>query len=451
MAFFRFSFAPEDTLQKLLLRLALSVVLVAIVCRPAVAATISFATVMQQAVRHSYALKIAGSDVELRRLDLREARSRYLPTLSLRYDFGYVWALSGQEQIVTIGDSVSANNVSTWQNSLSLTTSLPLFDFGARQQKIVETRHGIRNAELTQSAQLQKLRLSVLDTYAEGLRSQCRLRMLGRIVTLRKKLYRAIDRLHRAGLVGCNSLNEAALHLAADLTRFDDGRADFIRALTAMTELTGERYLMDQTIFSPLPTTPVADAGEIVVERLPQVRALDEDLARLRAEREASRRGMLPTIDLYGNYRLYGADQGQIGRTVEDLSRRDASVAVALRWEFFSGFRDRLKLERIDVQMRRVSLQRQQKIAELHREIDTLRRTAQLRDSTEDHLRQRWQVNLKAADDDARLRTQGVLAENTALEKEIDLMEDILDADLLRIKRRTDAMRLRLWQQEAGS
>jgi len=179
--------------------------------------------------------------------------------------------------------------------------------------------------------------------------------------------------------------------------------------------------------------------------------APDEDLARLRAEREASRRGMLPTLDLYGNYRLYGADQGQIGRTVENLSRRDASVAVALRWEFFSGFRDRLKLERIDVQMRRVSLQRRQKIAELRREIDTLRRTAQLRDSIEDHLRQRRQVNSKAADDDARLRTQGVLAENTTLEKEIDLMEDVLDADLLRIKRRADALRLRLWQQEAGS
>jgi outer membrane protein TolC len=353
--------------------------------------------------------------------------------------------------VVIIGETVIANDISTWQNSLNLTTSLLLYDFGARERRIAGARHQVHAAALGQAEPLMQLRYAVLDTYVQGLQVQRRVQTLTEVLARRRQLYRAAERLQAAGTASRVQMEEAALRLAAALTRLDDARAEEARVLAALTELTGDSYLTGQVAFSPLPTASADCAPALVVEEMPQVRALDAGLARLRSERSALLRERLPTFTLSGSWRLYGADRDSAGRTLSELAKRDASVALVVRWEFYSGGRRQLQLAKAEEQLHRLALQRRQRIGELEREIRAMRAATAIYDGGQGNLQQRQKATTTAAAATERLRSEGVLAPTVALEREIELLEDELEAALLRLKQQADVVRLSLWGEGWGS
>lgn len=434
-----------------LVRWLLPLLLTACFCAPATADPLVFDTILQQAVHRSFALKIDQSEIALRQMDLAEARSHYLPTMALRYDLGHAWALDDDDDVVTIGDTVSANDLSTWQNSLNFTASLLLFDFGAREQRIVGARQRVRGAELGQAETLQQLRYQVLDAFARGLQAQQRVGTLTEVLARRRQQYRSAERLLASGTAGRVRLQNAALQLAAALTQLDDAQVEQAQALAALTELTGESYPAGNTEFAPLPAVIGENPPAIRVEALPQVRAFDAELAQLRAEGSALRRELLPTLGLTGSYRMYGADRESPGQTLRELSERDATVTLVARWELYSGGRSRLRIARIDEQMRQLSLQRQQRIAGLEREVEGLRQSVAVIVGGNGHLQQRRQAAALAREATERLRGEGMLDQTAALEREIELLEDALEAELLRLKQKSDAIRLRFWQEGMGS
>jgi outer membrane protein TolC len=184
---------------------------------------------------------------------------------------------------------------------------------------------------------------------------------------------------------------------------------------------------------------------------MPQVRALDAGLARLRSERSALLRERLPTFTLSGSWRLYGADRDSAGRTLSELAKRDASVALVVRWEFYSGGRRQLQLAKAEEQLHRLALQRRQRIGELEREIRAMRAATAIYDGGQGNLQQRQKATTTAAAATERLRSEGVLAPTVALEREIELLEDELEAALLRLKQQADVVRLSLWGEGWGS
>ncbi len=418
------------------------------------AAVLEFDGVLDQALGHSYPLRIAASDIALAQIDLDATAALYLPTLALRYDLGYGWALDGQGTTVTIGDTVSATDRSTWRNSLSVDASLRLYDGGAREARVDQARQRLRGAESARREERLRVAFAVEEAFLRGLQAQRRAAALTAIVERRKDLYRALQRLLEAGTVGRARLEDAALELAADLTRLDDGRLELGQALAALTELSGDSYPSEGTSFADWPAPSQAEAGfgaEIPWEELPQLQVFDAELARLRAERQATRRGFLPSVGLYGNYRLYGADRERVGRTLQNLGGRDATLAVAVQWEFFSGWRDLRQLAHLDEELHRTEWQRLQRRAELERELGSLQQAALLAPQDADHLRRRQAATAAAAQSTERLRSEGLLDQVAALEREIELLDDALEADLLRLRHRAEAVRLRLWREGVGT
>lgn len=398
----------------------------------------------------SFALKIAQSDIALRRIELKESASAYLPTLNLRYDFGYSWALDGQGGVVSVGDSVSTDADSTWQNSLSASLGLLLFDFGARAQKMAQSRHRISAAELSRAEALHQLRRRTLDLMTEGLLAQRRLRALAAMTRLRKELFHTREQLQAAGTIGKTELQETALQLAADLMAEDDQRLALEQALLALTALTGAVYPSATVEFMPLPE-PGGTEIVIASEELPQLRIFDEELARLHAERSAVRREMLPSLALTGNYRLYGADQGSPGRTLGELENRDAGVGLVLRWELYSGGRDRLKLARLEEERQRVTLQRQERAAELQQEIGSLQQALRAYQGGAEHRRARSEALAEVVDASERLGRQGLIDRAALIERAIAAQQQELEMEVLDLQRRAEALRLRFWQEGVGS
>ena len=414
------------------------------------ATPLEFEAVLQQAVAHSFTLKIAQSDIALRKIELKSASSSYLPTLTLRYDLGYVWALDGQGDVVSVGDSVSTNATSTWQNSLSASLGLLLFDFGARAQTVAQSRHRISAAELSWAEELHKLRSRTIDLFTQGLLAQRRLRAMAAMTLLRKDLFRTLDQLQSAGTIGRAELQETALQLAADLMTLDDQRLALEQALQALTALTGADYHSDTVEFMPLPEPGTAEVI-IASEQLPQLQIYDEELARLQAEQATARREMLPSLSLAGNYRLYGADHDSPGRTLGELENRDASVGVVLRWEFYSGGRDWLNLTRLEKEMQKVTLQRQQRAAEVQEEIASLQQAVSTYQGGTEHRHRRSEALAELVDATARLGEQGVIDRPALLQREIEELQQRLEVEELDQKQRAEGVRLRFWQEGGGS
>ena len=413
---------------------------------PAAAAQpLEYESLLQRALERSWALKISQTDIALRHLDYREARSYFLPTLSLRYDLGYTWALGGEDRVVSVGDSVSTNALSTWQNSLSLSAGLLLYDFGARRQRVIGAQQRIRAAEMGQSETVHEVGMAVLDVCVRGLTAQQRVEALASILDRRQQLYRVLERLEAAGAVGRVSLQEVALRLAADLTRLDDARVEQGLALAALEELTGEGYHPGETRIASLPEVATDRLVPVTVALLPQIRIFDAEIERLQTESSALRREMLPSFALSAGYRLYGADRDSARDSLKSLSERDATVALIARWEVFSGGRKRLQLNRNEEQRHRLTLQRQQRMAELEREINGLRSSLVLTENG--HLDQRRRAAVVKADATRRMHEEGLWDQVTRLERDIALQEDVLEGDLLRIRRQAEALRLRLWQE----
>lgn len=423
-----------------------ALLLLALFVLPADVIALTFETVQRQALERSFPLKIATSDIALRELEIQEAYSRYLPTFALRYDLGYAWALDGQQGSVTIGDSVSATDLSTWRNSLSISTSLLLYDGGARPKRLEQARHGLRGAELAREERRQQLQLQLLDAYLEGLQAQSRVETLARVIDLRKRLFMELERLQQAGTVGRDQLQNAALELAASLNRLDDARMARQRTLAKLTELTGEPYPESTTHLTDLPTSEPDLAGELRAEQLPPIQVFDAEIGRMQAERSAAMRDLLPSVGVYGSYRWYGADPNDWNQALQDLSRRDATAAMVLQWQF-SGFRDSLRVKRLDEQLRRLGWQRQQRIVELERELGSLRQTAGCLPEYAVHRQAVRQAEADSALLVQRLFDQGLLDVPGVLKGEISRIEQELETEELRHRQLAIGLRLQVWQE----
>jgi|GEM_PF-6612710 outer membrane protein TolC len=413
----------------------------------AFAAVLVLDELLQKAEAYSPDLRLARSDIRLRGLDQREIRSLWLPTLSLRYDFGHLWSLDRRENVVAIGEGVSASDASTWQNSLSMNANLLIYDFGDRRYRMAGVQNKIHSAELRYKEMQQQLFLSVLDAFSHGLQTHQRVQMTSEIAVLSQRAFRASERLLEAGKIGQFQLQEAAMRLAVASTRKEDAEAEKIRSLARLSELTGDSYPAGEVRFAPLNFMAHEIQGDFNVEDLAGVRLFDAELASLQAERFALQRQMLPSFALSGNYRFYAADRNSPEKTLGELSERDAAVMLVVNWDFFSGGRKKIQVERLDEQIQRLTIQRSQRIAELKREISGLEQIALLQESGGTHLQRRQELLETQTEATERMRMEGLLDYTAALEREISLLEEFLDAELMRIRRQADILRFHFWKQ----
>ncbi len=114
-------------------------------CARAQAETLTFETVLEKALRHSFDIKIAETEVSISTYRKDEVRSLYFPSLSTRLYNEYVKVLESQaEGVVAVGDAVSATAHSTYQHSAVTGLNYLLYDFGARGLKFDSAKREIR-------------------------------------------------------------------------------------------------------------------------------------------------------------------------------------------------------------------------------------------------------------------------------------------------------------------
>ena len=76
-------------------------------------------------------------------------------------------------------------------------------------------------------------------------------------------------------------------------------------------------------------------------------------------------REMLPQFSVYANYYLYGQNPDNLFKSLGDLSNRNFAVGISSVFTPFDGFKNAAQKERIKLEIEKLKLQRDKKIAEL--------------------------------------------------------------------------------------
>lgn len=408
--------------------------------------TLSLESVLKRAAEHAWEIRIAEKDIAIRESGLMEARSAYYPTLSLRFDNEYVGFLGDGDSVVSVGEQISANDASTFQHSFSLGLSYVLYDFGARKLRLANARREVEKAGLGREQARLETRLNVLEAYGQGLQLFRQRQVTGEIVRLRKEVFKLLQSLREAGTVGQVRLNVAAVELAEGIGLLDDLADRMVKALETLGYFTGENYPLDSTVFTALPPVPPTE-GLPDLASIPQVRNVDTEIARIQAERAAVLREMLPTLGLTAGYRMFGANEDSFGRSLESLRARDATVGLVARWEFFSGFRDVARLNRLRLQIEQLNLEKGRRFDQLQQEVRAASRIWQLADGAGNRQDERAGVLKQSADALERLTEQQVVDRVTLLEQQIELMEQERDMEITQMQRQLAGWQLRIWTE----
>ncbi|MCF8051687.1 MAG: TolC family protein [Desulfobacterales bacterium] len=409
--------------------------------------SLRFQEVLTLAENNAYDLKIARSDVKISRHRLDEVRSLYYPSLDFQLYNEYVYVPEENEQgVVSVGSSVSTTLESTYQHSVVASLNYQLYDFGARGLKYENARREMDIARLNLDRSRVDLRIQVLESYARGLRLWRRHESALRILELRKEIYRSALQLKEAGTVGQRQVQEFALELAEAMGRVDDLEREYQNALNDLAYYTGDPYLAVRTAFTDFPEP---DQNEPIPEvaRLAEIRVIEAEIDGKRAEVEIAQKEMLPRLVAYGAYRMYGSDPDSFGRSLKEISERDATVAVVAEWNLFSGFRDVSKVRRLKAEVERLTYEKQKRAADLARDIKSSYQAYRLLvDRNEQWQKRRSRIRL-SREIDSRLSRQQLLDGIAHLEHEVELVRHQLDLDLKKIDRAVAGLKLAFWRE----
>ena len=413
---------------------------------PAWSETLSLESVLDRASEHAWDIRIAEKDIGIREYGLMEARAAYYPTLNLGFTNEYVDFLGDGESVVSVGDQVSANDASTFQHSFTLGLSLVLYDFGARAQRMEKARREIARAQFGKDEALLEIRLEVLEAYGQCLQLFRQRQITGEMVRLRTEVFKHLQALRDAGTVGQVRLNSAAVELAEGISLLDVYTDRLVQALENLGYLTGDVYSLEQTVFADLPPVPSTDHPPDLTS-LPQIRTIEAEIARVRAERSVVLREMLPTFGLTAAYRMFGADEDSFRSSLESLSARDATVALVARWEFFSGFRDVARLKQLQLQVEQLGLEKGRRMDQLQQQIRAASQIWQLADGAKGRRDQREEVLKQSGKALERLAEHRVVDLVTLLEQQIELMEQERDMEITQMQRQLAGWQLSLWAE----
>lgn len=341
---------------------------------PAWPEDIGFAAILEQALAHSYDRQISRLDVEINEQRLTEVAAMYWPTLALRFGNEYLHDLGkAANGTVLVGDTLISGNESTYQNSVTLSASYLLYDFGARSRKYRNAERDILLAQLAEEQHLIDLKIEVLALYGNGLQLQKKIETWSLLLDQRRNIYRFTQRLVEAGAMGKLEQGDAAIAVAEAIQTCEDLRLAMTDVLEKLSYYTGRSYPLAGVRFAGFPEIPSEeiDAGVLT---LPEIRAYDIAIAQKQAEYEIALRQWLPTLSLYSAYHMYGSDQEDFSRSLGNLAEGNATIGLMLNMNLFNGFSDEAKVTRLKKELRRIELEKAKKIAEDEQRMRALQR-----------------------------------------------------------------------------
>lgn len=413
------------------------------------AETLTFQHVLDAGLKNGFDLQIVAENTRAAEFSVDEAKADYYPQLSLRFGQEYVHVYGKFNSVVSVGDTVYSDSTSKYKHSLGFYLQYNLYDFGRRRLSVQYARQNVTLTELQIRQAHYDTSMLLLDLYANALKLQKQIEIEDRILSNRKRIFQSVERLQVAGKYNDQQVGDAAILLAKTTARLDSLSVDFQNALNTISIYTRRTYKSGTILMTDLSPSDHKGDIEIGVEALPQARIIQQQIERKETELKIAKRALLPSFDLRGSFGLYGSDDHSYTDSLDQMSKRDASVSLSLTMPLFDGFAAGARKKRLQHEISSLRLEKKKVMAELDanlkRSINSYRSFSS-RKSERNHHMQRidQQISNFTRLSELQLTDQVTLAKSM-----IDLDQYQLETSLQQIDAAAAALQLSLYK-EAG-
>lgn len=324
----------------------------------------------EQAISHSYPLKISKIDVKINRTDIKAARADYFPTIRTSLNVERLKSLqSNPTQVTTIGTTVLPTGT-RFQNSISISVNHTILDFGVRKQKVAMAKYAT-NAKASEYNQiLRDLKIKLIELYADALISYKNLKSNEALLTLAQKQYSLKKRLHESGSISTVPVAEDAIQVAQSLDNIQVYKDQYNQKLQSLSYYTHQNYDPQTTELEDLSEESESASISIPLQHSPEAKIYDALIAQKQSEILSLKKQYLPSLSWYSYYNLYGFDPSHFNQSVSSLSQRTVSLGLSMSLPVFDGFKNQAAIEKAQLEKEKLKLQKEDKLAQLQSQAD---------------------------------------------------------------------------------
>ncbi|MCX5811151.1 MAG: TolC family protein [Proteobacteria bacterium] len=337
--------------------------------------------VTERALENSHDVKLSSLDIHISRSMQKRAYSLYYPTFNARWNSEYVKDLSGgAPQVTAIGDTIISEST-YYHNSLSVAASYNLFDFGSTRKKVFIAKKDVDVKMMVYIRQIRDIKIKVLNLYTDLLTSRKELEAKKELLSLYKELSLTKERLYFAGAISKIEMVDEALSVVKTLEAIDNLELRLKTVLQDLSFYTGEDYDANSVKVQEFEGCEQDYENSFNPEKSPEFRMYALEIEKKKAELDILKRERFPQFGLYSRYVWYGQDRNNYEASVNDIRDRNYFIGISATLPIFEGFKTNAEMEKTALEIERLKVEKQKKLAEL------INRHAKLNETRVMHIR----------------------------------------------------------------
>lgn len=306
-------------------------------CRfDAIGSPLGLVEAVERALCNNPQTRQAWASVKAQAAQVGIAQSAYLPSLHATLS-----ATKGKSGTLVQDVPQLSYDVNTTTRDRSLNLSWTLFDFGLRNANLKNARQLLRAANATQDATLQKVFITVAQSYYDLLTAHAALEASMEAEKSARESFMAADAKYRAGVGALADKLQAQTNFGqATLNRVKaDGELKGAQgALAIAMGLNANTPMTIDTGNAALPDTAFLDSVDALIDDAkrhhPSLLAAQAQLMAAQASVDAAKAEGMPTVSLTG---MIGRND-QLGQRPTDTFVRTNSIGIQLKIPLYEGF-----------------------------------------------------------------------------------------------------------------
>lgn len=335
--------------------------------------SINFNDVLAKAKDHSYDLQIADYNVLISKQGVRGAKSEYFPKLNFGAGLEYTKNFRDIKDttVMSIGDAF-INPYTRYQSILGVNVAYNLFDFGVRGGNLKMAKEDVEIKELETKQKLQEMNLTLLDSYTKILITTKQIDINKQILDLEEKNLEMKERLFNAKEISKIELNDEKIKVKQIKNKISDLKSVRQESLNWLSFYTGEEYDSENLKVEDL-KVPKFDVNSFKDYTKSIVWKIHEkNIKKKELELYVVKRTNYPKLNAYGRYYLYGSHHDKFAQSF-DIEPSNFTVGASLSMPVFDGFKNSANIQKTQLELKQMNIERDKAIAELMTKLATMR------------------------------------------------------------------------------
>lgn len=350
--------------------------------------TINWEETINQIKENSYELKISQVDIDISKTQIMNARSAYFPTLGVYAYNEYNKSLDNENRQTTyIGNEIIYGD-NIYQNAVSLGLSYNLWDFGIKGDNLKIAKNDNISKKASYYKSLRDIELNAVELYAKALTQYKEILVKTEILDIQKELYSIKSRLNESGQTDKTKAVSENIKVAELENYLEKIKNEYSKTLKDLAFYSRQKYNEDDTLADFnidddgfVPVNNVLKAGvernELLnIEQSPEFKIYDAEIEKKKRELLIAQKKNLPQFTFSTNYYLYGSDLSSYSHSYDNFGQRGLKFRLTTYLPIFDGLKNKSEREKIKLEILRLEIEKEQKLADLTRTFEKINNDA---------------------------------------------------------------------------